>query len=740
MTEQPHPRAALPGRRQKFTVPQAFARATALHRQRKVAEAERIYQAILQLDARHVGSLHNLGSIRTQQGRAGEAVRLLARAVELEPDAPAGRNDFGMALAAARRFAEAAEQYERALAIRPDFIAARGNLANVLVSLGRADEAIEQLEQAIALRPQMAELYNNLGNALAAQNRHAEAVVRYRGALAIRPDFAAAHNNIGISFAALGRAGQAIAHYEQAIALKPDYGDASRNLGKAMLARNRPQLALPHLARAVELKADAEAHNDLANAMTMLERHQEAVEHYRQALAKSPEFAPAHNNLGNALVKLGRDEEAMTHFRRALAIAPDYPEALSNLGNALLTQQHADEAIRCFERALEIRPDIAQAHSGLAGALQALGRLDEARAAIERALALAPGNAAYYHRLCAVKRFAPGDPHLAAMQALAREMDALPPGNRVELHFALGKALADVGDHEQAFRHYVEGNALHRAAGNHNEEARFEGFERVKRVFTADLVRARAGHGDPSDLPIFIVGMPRSGTTLVEQILASHPRVFAAGELADLGHLVGSIRDRDRSSGFPELVPSMTDDQLRAFGASYLAAVRKLAPASARITDKMPGNFQFAGLIHLTLPNARIIHLRRDPVDTCLSLFTHLFTNGLGWSYDLGEIGRNYRAYASLMEHWRAVLPPGAMLEVRYEELVADFEPQARRLVAYCGLDWDDRCLSFHKAERPVWTASLAQVRQPIYRAAIGRSQPYLPMLGPLLEALGDAR
>lgn len=740
MTEQPHPRATPPGRRRKFTLPQAFARATALHREGKLSEAERIYQAILQLDAQHVGSLHNLGSIRTQQGRADEAVRFLSRAVELDPEAPASRNDFGRALAAARRFAEAAEQYERALAMRPDFVAARGNLANVLVALGRADEAIAQLEQAIALRPQMAELYNNLGNALAAQDRHADAIARYRAALAIRPDFAEVHNNLGASLAALGRAGQATAHYEQALALKPDYVDALRNLGKAMLERNRPQLALPHLARAAELKPDAEAHNDLGNAMTMLERHPEAIEHYAQALAKSPGFAPAHNNLGNALAKVGRDEEAIAHFRRALAIAPDYPEALSNLGNALLTQQRADEAIRCFERALAIRPDIAQAHSGVGGVLQVLGRFDEARAAIERALALAPGNTAYYQRLCAIKHFSPDDPHLVAMQALARDMDAMRPRERVDLHFALGKALADLGDHEQAFRHYLEGNALYRASISYDEALALGGFERVKRVFTADLVRARAGRGEPSDVPIFIVGMPRSGTTLVEQILASHPRVFAAGELRDLGRLVAAIRGRDGSFGFPELVPAMTDDQLRAFGATYLAGIRARAPASARITDKMPGNFQFAGLIHLTLPNARIIHVRRDPIDTCLSLFTHLFAGALDWTYDLGEIGRNYRAYASLAEHWRAVLPHGAMLEVRYEELVADFETQARRLLAYCGLDWDDRCLSFHKAERPVWTASVAQVRQPIYRGAIGRSRPYLPMLGPLLEALGDAR
>ena len=740
MTEPPHPSPPTSSRRQKLTVPQAFARAAALHRERKLGEAEHIYQAILQLDDKHVDTLHNLGSIRTQQGRVDEALRLLGRAAELDPQSPTIRNDLGRALAMARRLPEAVEQYDKALAVRPDFLAARGNLANVLTALGRADEAIAQLEQALVRWPQMVELHNNLANALAAQGRHDEAVARYQAALAIRPDFAEAHNNLGTSLAALGRAGQAIAHYEQALALKPDYVDALRNLGKAMLTRNRPRLALPHLTRALALKPDAETHNDLGNAMTMLDRHREAIEHYEQALAKAPGFAPAYNNLGNALAKVGRNEEAIAHFRQALAVAPDYPEALSNLGNALLTLHRADEAMRAFERALVVKPDIAQAHSGMSGALQALGRLDESRQAIERAVALAPANASYYHRLCAVKRFTPGDPHVAAMQALARDLDALRPSDRAELHFALGKAHADMGEHEQAFHHYVEGNALHRGTVSYDQELTLAGFDRLKQVFTADFVRSRAGCGEPSDVPIFVVGMPRSGTTLVEQILASHPQVFGAGELHDMGRLVSSIRDRNGLRGFPELVPAMTDAQLGAFGASYLAGIRKLAPEAARITDKMPGNFYFAGLIHLALPNARIIHLRRDPLDTCLSLFTHLFAGELTWTDDLGEIGRYYRAYASLMEHWRAVLPPGALLDVQYEDVVADLEPQARRLIAYCGLPWDDRCIAFHKAERPVWTASLAQVRQPIYRSSIGRARPYLPMLGPLLEALGNAR
>jgi tetratricopeptide (TPR) repeat protein len=738
MTEQAHHNAGSAATTSRLSPRQVFARATVLQRDGKLAEAATLYEELLRLSPDHVDALHNLGIIRIQQGRPAEAVGLIGRTVELAPESANPRNDLGMAFAMLRRYDEAAAQYQKALAIHPGFIGARGNLANTLVALNRPDEAIAQLELAIASAPRSAELRNNLGIALSNLGRHNEAISCFQAALTIRPDFPEAHNNLGIALAARGHHGQAEAHYAQAIALRANYVDALRNLGKALLARGRTRHALPHLSRALELRGDADAYNELGNALAMLDRNQEAIEHYQQALARNANFPAAYNNLGNTLATLGRHAEAVAEFRKALALVPDYPEALSNLGNALLSLHQLDEAVRCFDRALALRPDLPQAHFGRGGALQTLGRLDESREEIEQAIVHAPGNASYYHALCAVKRFTPGDPHLVAMQALARDMDALRPSDRVLLNFALGKAYADVGEHEPAFRHYAEGNAQHRAGIAYDEAFILAGFERIKQVFTADFVRSRAGGGEPSDVPIFIVGMPRSGTTLVEQILASQGQVHGAGELKDLGQLVASIRGADGKPGFPELVPAMSDAQLCDFGARYVAGVRKLAPTAARITDKMMGNFYFAGLIRLALPNARIIHLRRDPLDTCVSLFTHLFAGDLVWTSNLGEIGRYYRAYVSLMEHWHAVLPPGAILDVQYEDLVADLEPQARRIIDYCGLDWDDRCLSFHTNKRPVWTASLAQVRQPIYRTAVGRWRVYEPWLGPLVDTLAQ--
>jgi hypothetical protein len=255
------------------------------------------------------------------------------------------------------------------------------------------------------------------------------------------------------------------------------------------------------------------------------------------------------------------------------------------------------------------------------------------------------------------------------------------------------------------------------------------------------LIAAKSG-GDASQIPIFVLGMPRSGTTLIEQIIASHPMVHGGGELQALNEIVlGGREVTDNVIPFPESVPALDPSAVQQIGARYVDVLRRLAVKAGRnaerVTDKMPSNYYFVGLIHLALPNAKIVHAVRDPVDTCISCFSKLFSAEQNHTYDLGELGRYYRRYQRLMEHWRHVLPPGRMLEVRYEEVVADLEGQVRRIISHCGLPWDDRCLSFHKTERPVRTASATQVRQPIYKSAVGRWRVYEEQLGPLLDALG---
>jgi hypothetical protein len=418
-------------------------------------------------------------------------------------------------------------------------------------------------------------------------------------------------------------------------------------------------------------------------------------------------------------------------------LRPNFAEALSNRGNTLKELKRFEEALASYDRALTLRPDYAEAHNSLGVVLLQLGHLSQARAALEQAVELAPRKAKYRRDLGEITRFVAGHEHLAALEKLAADSVTLSVGDRIELHFALGKANEDVGRHAEAFRQWLDGNALKRQQIAYDEAATLGELDRIQSVFTCELIRTWQDVGDPSPVPVFIVGMARSGSTLVEQILASHPQVFGAGELK---HFDGSVKQIRTNFGdaaiYPELVSGMTDEDFRDLGVRYLAEIKRLASDSIRITDKAPGNFMFAGLIHLALPNARIIHTIRNPVDTCLSCFSKLFNEGQNHTYDLAELGRYYRHYQELMAHWHRVLPPGRILDVRYEDVVADLEGQARRIIAHCGLNWDPRCLAFHQTERPVLTASAAQVRRPIYNNAIGRWRVHEEALGLLLAEL----
>jgi tetratricopeptide (TPR) repeat protein len=371
--------------------------------------------------------------------------------------------------------------------------------------------------------------------------------------------------------------------------------------------------------------------------------------------------------------------------------------------------------------------DLAEDNRGLL--LRESGRFEEATAAFRKALGAAPGYCRSWRHLVELKRFSPDDPDLARMESLYGDV-RLPTNERLHLCFALGKAYDDAGNPDRAFAHYQEGNAIKRRNLDPELAREAEELRKLREIFPPDFLEASDGDTSPG-LPVFVLGMPRSGTSLVEQILASHPKVHGAGELMLLRRLV-----RGLPGGFPENLAGLDDGELRRLGEDYLAGLRPLAPGAARITDKMPRNFQLIGLIHRILPHARIVHCRRNPLDTCLSCYTRLFRNGQAFSYDLAELGQYYRLYDELMAHWRAVLP-GRLLEIDYEAVVADPKPQVEALLAHCGLDWDARCLVPHENQRAVRTASAAQVRRPLYGSSVARWRRFEAHLAPLIEALG---
>ena len=536
-----------------------------------------------------------------------------------------------------------------------------------------------------------------------------------------------------------GRLDEAASLYSRILEDDQTQFDCLHNLGLLRLQQSRPGDAVDLILRALDDQPQSfEARNSLGMSLMALGRTQEAVTRYQEALAINPDYAEAHYNLGNAFRALSRLAEAVTSFETAIAKKPEFAAALNNLGNTLRGLERPADAVVQFEAALSIKPDFAEAYANMGSALTGLGRLADASGAFENAVKYAPGTARFYHSLAQNKQFFIGDPHLAALESIFKDIGSLPIEEKIHLHFAFAKALADLGRYKRSFQHLLSGNLLKRRRVVYDEHVELGMLERIRSVFTAQLMRPKRSVGDKSRVPIFIVGMPRSGSTLVEQILASHPQVFGGGERSAIRLAVDSLAGPEGAGPrFPEVVPTLAPEQLTQIGKHYIAEIRKSAPTSNRITDKMPGNFRFIGFIHLALPNARIIHTRRNPIDTCLSNFSLLFPeNHQPHTYQLGELGRYYRAYEQLMEHWRAVLPPNAMIEVQYEDVVADLENQARRIIAHCGLEWDDACLGFHTSPRPVWTASATQVRRPLYSTSVGRWLPYKDMLRPLLEAL----
>ncbi len=462
-------------------------------------------------------------------------------------------------------------------------------------------------------------------------------------------------------------------------------------------------------------------------------RLEDAVALYREVLAAQPEQSNALNYCGVASYQLGRIDEAVTLLRHAARLEPAAAGIHNNLANALRAAGALDEAVAAYRRAVEIQPDYAEAYNNLAKALQDLGSLDAAEAALRRVLAIRPDYAEAYRQLAELRHGALDHGAIAAMERHLAD-DGIGDADAIQLCFALGNAYEDLGDYDRAFARFAQGNRLKRATIQYDIAADEAWAERVMGVFDEALLSARAGHGEPADSPVFIVGMPRSGTTLVEQILASHADVYGAGELATLGRLVADLdRTAAGAGGFPEAVAELETGALRALGQSYIQAVAEHAPAAARrITDKMPSNFFCLGLIHLILPNAKIVNCTRDPIDTGLACYKKLFSSGQPFTYDLAEVGRYQRLFDRVMKHWRAVLP-GRILDVRYEDVVENLEREARRLVAFAALPWDPACLTPHRTQRAVRTASAAQVRRPIYRSALQRWRHYEAHLAPLL-------
>ncbi len=609
------------------------------------------------------------------------------------------------------------------------------DLAEMCRQRGLMADGEQAARRAVAMAPNQAGAWNNLGIILQETGRLDESRLCLQRVLALQPDNAQAHNNLANTCKRLGLLDQAEQYWMQALALQPNYAEPYSNLANLLNDRGDYDKAAEYGRRAIELNPQlADAYINLSGIETARQRHGDALRWLNALLS----FAPMHAGglAAQALVLKQLDElpAALDAAQLAVSAAPENPETHNALGQVLQALGRFEPALAAYDRAATL-PGTARETALLnrAALFIEFGRTAEARAALDAVREAFPDSARALFNQADLHRFTADDPAIGTMQAMLAPGGAQSPSDRMLLHFALGKACLDLGESERAFRHLNEGNRMKRATFAYDPEATALWMASIPQVFTSALLEAKAGQGAASDVPVFVLGMPRSGTTLLEQVLASHPDIHGAGEMRHMQGLVDSL------GSFPDSAAGLTPEQLAAMGAAYLGRVAPLAQGRRHVVDKMPSNFLYAGLIRLILPNARIIHCRRDPVDTCLSCYTKLFTSEQAFSYDLAELGGFHSAYQALMAHWRAALPASHFLDVDYEAVVADLEAEARRILGFLGLPWDDSCLRFHETERPVRTASVNQVRQPVYRSSAGRWRAHAAQLGPLLAALGAA-
>jgi tetratricopeptide (TPR) repeat protein len=638
------------------------------------------------------------------------------------------------------------------------------------LSDGDAEGAAALCRERLVHNPDSIDLLTLLGASLNALRLAEVALEPLQRALGIAPAFARAHEEIGRSLLMLRRLDEAISHLEQALVLAPGTASVERRLAQALLFAGRgedadrviaqgfarsPQrkrlLAAAEHQRAGRyreseplLRAVLAVEADDVNAMRMLARVAEEAGHLgeaeqllRRAIELKPRFDDARLNLARVLKESDQLEEAVNCTAQATLVSPRNPLAHYLHGSMLALLRRYEEAIDAYRESIRLRAYNPAAWVGLGNLLKTLGRQEEGIAAYREALHLRPGFGEVWWSLANLKTFRFSDAELAAMEQGLKDA-AEDDDDRVHFLFALGKALEDRGDFNAAFARYAEANSTQRMRVSYDPvETEFK-HGRIRHTFNAEFLAASMTPPADETVPIFIVGLPRSGSTLLEQILASHPLVDGTAELPDLARVIAEISRRHADLRYPEAVTRLDASELRELGLMYLERTRRHRSGRPFFTDKMPNNFSSIGLIHLILPQARIVDARRHPLDSLLGCYKQHFALGQSFTYDLEELGEFYLEYRRIMEHWHAALP-GRVLELRYEDIVREQDATTRRLLDYCGLPWDPRCLRFHETERAVHTASSAQVRQPLYDSSVNHWRNFRKQLAPLVEVIGPA-
>ncbi len=615
-----------------------------------------------------------------------------------------------------------------------------GLLGAVLVKMRRLEEAEQVLKRTVSLAPTFAKPHDDLGFVLLELERFDEAAVILQKAVRLDPKLEFAQFNLGKALASIGRGEEADAAFEASFAMSPD---------RKLLAQAAKLHKEGRLEEAEKLYRQVLKNNpDNVDAMRMLAMVAATLKHYddaerllRRAVAIAPDFLTAVIDLGRILKEQDRFEEAINCFKNAIAINPNNPHTHFLLAGAYSPAALNHEAVKEYRRTLELSPRHPGALIGLGNALKTIGQQEEAIRAYQDCISVKPNNGETYWSLANLKTYRFSNEQLEEMEKKVNDNTGLAGKSEVNFLFALGKAYDDRQDYVRAWHYYERGNDKQRMLVQYDPVQTETTNDALIEVFDKTLFDEKNDSGQLDQAPIFILGLPRSGSTLIEQVLASHSQVEGTSELPYLGRVAMSL-NRNRADGvnYPQAVRELAPEHLAALGEDYIRyAQLHRTEGKPFFVDKMPNNFPTIGFLHLILPNAKIIDARRHPLDACVGNFRQHYAKGQTFAYDLTDIGEYYLQYQRMMDHWHEVLP-GRVLTVQYEEVVTDFAAQVRRILEYCRLPWEDNCINFYETERPVRTASSEQVRQPIYTGSVNFWRNYEDHLDELIEIIEPIR
>lgn len=725
-------------RAMKLPLADTLSDALAHHRQGRWSEADKLYGQVLEHQPNHPDALHLSGVLALQTGKPRLAVERILRAIALARNA-----DFYSHLGEAYRQLgdreHAIQACRAALLIDLKHTGAMNNLGVALMEHGKTSQARDVLAEAVRLNPGFAAAHNNLGNALRLLGDKDGAVAAFRRAVKADSTYGEAHSNLGQLLLERQDIKEALEHCGRAVALLPNLSQAHNNLGNALREAGYLDEAKRSYAEALRLDArNAMILGNIGQALQEEGRLQEAMSWYDRALQADPSSARTYANLASCLAEQERTVEARTAYEEALRRDPNWAEANAGLAGILRDEGDYEQALALCRKAIAAKPELSAAHAGIAQAYTELGRFQEAERALRDAIRYDPDNSSAYASLASLLRSRLPNNDLEQMRRLATTL--VRKSRLLALHFGLAQALDARGEFAEAAEHAEKGNALQQkrweCQGRAYDPEQHRVFvEQICETFTSDFFERARGLGIDTQLPVFVLGLPRSGTTLVEQILASHSQVYAAGELALAGECFEALPQICGISAAPlECVQQLDERTVEEAARRYLNGLPRSAVGKARITDKMPDNYLHVGFLHVLFPHARIIHCRRGLRDIAVSCWLTSF-RAIRWASRQEDIAERIREYLRVIEHWRRVLP-NRMLEVQYEELVENPETVVRGMLEWLALDWEDSCLNFHQSPRPVRTASVVQVREPVYRRSVGRWSSYEPFLGNLFGKL----